>query len=219
MWVQRDGVWYSKDNVLEDHLVAVYGTLKKGNSNYYNYLTGARFISKGHTNDKYPLVIDGLPYLIEKKGMGHNVEVDVFKVSDTKLKELDRLEGHPTWYCRKQVEINTGKRILTCWIYFNLKELDGSKELHKTYTQSYKKIDSWFETTDAKPARATRTIKTAPKELELFEEKWWDDSDFDVANEKPLCICCYHDLEHDGHSNYHCSGCGGWFSENEIISR
>lgn len=223
LWIQRDGVWYSKDNVLEDHLVAVYGTLKKGNSNYYNYLTGSKYIGKGHTKDKYPLIIEGLPYLIEKKGVGHNVEVDVFKVSDSRLKDLDRLEGHPNWYCRKQVDIKTSKRTLTCWVYFNLRELSEGKTFHETYTQEQRKFDKWWEQPKLHtPIKATsdKAVKTGPKKLELFDD-FYDhhesDSDFDVTNEKPMCICCYHDLEHDGHSNYHCSGCGGWFSESEII--
>jgi tRNA(Ile2) C34 agmatinyltransferase TiaS len=36
-------------------------------------------------------------------------------------------------------------------------------------------------------------------------------------NEKPVCVECFHDLEHDGFANYHCSGCGEWFSENEVL--
>ena len=91
LWVQRDGVWYSKDNVLEDNLIAVYGTLKKGYNNYHSYLSTSKFVTNGETKDKYPLVVSGLPYLIEDCGVGHNVEVDVFKVSNSKLKQLDIL--------------------------------------------------------------------------------------------------------------------------------
>ena len=36
-WIQKDGVWYSKENVLEDNYIAVYGTLKKNYSNYWRY--------------------------------------------------------------------------------------------------------------------------------------------------------------------------------------
>ena len=34
MYTYRDGIWYSKANVLQDNLIAVYGTLKKGFNNY-----------------------------------------------------------------------------------------------------------------------------------------------------------------------------------------
>ena len=64
LYTYRDGIWYSKANVLQDNLIAVYGTLKKGYSNYYAYLTNAKHIGRGKTEDKYPLVVDGLPYLI-----------------------------------------------------------------------------------------------------------------------------------------------------------
>ena len=95
LWTKRGDVWYSKANVLQDNLVAVYGTLKKGYNNYYSYLTKSKFVGSGTTKDRYPLVVQGLPYMVNKKAVGHNVEVDVFKVSDGVLKRLDRLERHP----------------------------------------------------------------------------------------------------------------------------
>ena len=67
LYTYRDGVWYSKANVLQDNLVAVYGTLKKGYNNYFNYLTSSKHLGAGTTKDKYPLVIDGLPYLVNTK--------------------------------------------------------------------------------------------------------------------------------------------------------
>ena len=57
LWVQRDGVWYSKGNVLEEHYIAVYGTLKRNYSNYYNYLSQSKFVGSGRTKNKYPLII------------------------------------------------------------------------------------------------------------------------------------------------------------------
>lgn len=138
-WVQYDGVWYSKGNVIEKNLVAVYGTLKKGNSNYWHYLADSQFVGAGETADKYPLVIKGLPYLINHKGVGYNVDVDVFNVSDDVLKALDRLEGHPRWYKRTKVNIKVGTQTLSCWIYF-MEGMDVGREdtIHKSYKQSFK---------------------------------------------------------------------------------
>ncbi len=133
MWVKHDGVWYSKGNVVEPHVMAVYGTLKKGHGNYYSYLNKATHIGSGRTTDKYPLVVSGLPYLIEKQGIGHNVVVDVFRVDDVTLSNLDRLEGHPSWYERKQIPITLDDgSVVTAWIYFNHREL-GSETLHESY--------------------------------------------------------------------------------------
>ena len=210
LWTQRDGVWYSKDNVFEEHLVAVYGTLKKGYSNYHNYLTSSKHIGSGVTKEKYPLVIKGLPYLIEEGGVGHNVEVDVFKVSDGVLANLDRLEGHPNWYMRKEITILVKKKPLVCWIYFNIKEDSNGYVLHSKYVQEPRNF--WYE----REAIAAPIKKGRQLSLLDFEDEE-EDSEFDVANEKPVCVECFHDLEHDGFMNYHCSGCNEWFSENEVL--
>lgn len=200
LWTQRDGIWFSKANVLQDHLIAVYGTLKKGHGNYYSYLTSSKYVASGTTKDKYPLIIKGLPYMIEERGHGYNVEVDIFKVNDDTLANLDRLEGHPVWYRRKKIDIVTAKgKTLSCWLYFNLKQSSQGEVLHETYPlPTYRK-------------------ETCPR-YDLFDdEPEQDDSDFILENEGPICINCFHDLEHDGFSNYHCTGCDEWFKENEIM--
>tara|TARA_R100001377_G_scaffold59929_1_gene36198 strand:- start:303 stop:785 length:483 start_codon:yes stop_codon:yes gene_type:complete len=136
-WHFREGIWYSKPNVLQDNLVAVYGTLKKGYSNYHRHLSSAKFVGSGVTKDRYPLLIQGLPYMVEHKGIGYNVDVDVFKVSDNTLNSLDALEGHPTWYTRKEIPIATKEgKLLTCWVYFNPKEVNADSDMHKTYLQN-----------------------------------------------------------------------------------
>ena len=222
LWVQRDGIWYSKDNVFEDNLIAVYGTLKKGYSNYNHYLTSSKYIGRGETKHKYPLVIKGLPYLIEQKGKGHNVEVDVFKVSSTVLMNLDMLEGHPTWYKRKQVAIKINGKVLFCWVYFNIREKADGNEFYKTYTQEVRPI-SWYkdeddrESDEADKKYGLNLAKAVDYDFFGFDDEEEDDNEFDVLNEKPICVDCFHDLEHDGFSNYHCSGCNGWFTETEIL--
>jgi gamma-glutamylaminecyclotransferase len=215
LWTQRDGIWFSKDNVLEEHLVAVYGTLKKGNSNYFNYLRSSGYLGGGTTKDRYPLIIEGLPYLIEKKGIGYNVDVDVFKVNSETLAELDRLEGHPRWYERKQIQIQMNKRVLTCWIYFNGKDVSNSSKFYKSYEQTWNK---------PKPAPLKQSVI-----WEKSDPMTWEDESDNVATESteflpdtrqehvPICINCYNDLEFDGFSHYHCYACNGWFTNSEVI--
>lgn len=220
-WHQRGGVWYSKENVLEDNFVAVYGTLKKGYSNYWGYLSDSSFVGSGTTTDKYPLVVSGLPYLIENKGVGHNVAVDVFKVTDSRLRELDRLEGHPQWYCRKQIDITIkGKQVL-CWIYFNIKEVVGNKVLHKSFVQAkYQNFGSYYP--KAKTTQRQKYI--APQTPKLFQS-WFVTEDivevdeFNVKNETPMCVACYNDLIFDGFNNYYCSGCNTWHTESDILKK
>src|SRR5690606_19141662 len=99
LFTENEQTLYSKANVLNTYeYLAVYGTLKKGYGNYYNYLTDSKFIGSGVTSKKYPLVIDGLPYMLNKPHSGHNVEIDLFKVSREVLDDIDVLEGHPKWY-------------------------------------------------------------------------------------------------------------------------
>ena len=209
LYTYRDGIWYSKANVLQDNLIAVYGTLKKGYSNYYAYLTNAKHIGRGKTEDKYPLVVDGLPYLINKKGVGHNVEVDVFKVSDMQLKKVDELEGHPQWYKRIQVPIKLKNRTLNCWIYFNPKEVNLGTEMHQSYTQQ-SRIKSQFTFEDV---QSTYDATENHQAIDIG----WDDNDFPTI-ETPTCIDCFNDVEHDLFHNYYCSSCGGWFKEEEILN-
>lgn len=227
-WHQKDGVWYSKENVLEDNYVAVYGTLKKGYSNYWHYLSGSNFVGSGTTTDKYPLVVSGLPYLIEKKGLGHNVNVDVFKVTDSKLKSLDQLEGHPRWYCRKQINITIkGKQVL-CWIYFNLKEVADNKVFHKSYVQAKPKYQSYgsypYTKTSFKSKHNTFQPTTLSRhwfkeEAHILEVDVPEMDEFDVKNETPMCVACYNDLVFDGFNNYHCSSCNTWHTEADVLRK
>jgi gamma-glutamylaminecyclotransferase len=215
LWTQKDGVWYSKDNVLEDNVIAVYGTLKKGFNNYYNYLSSSKHLGSGKTKDKYPLIIQGLPYLIDKKGVGHNVEVDVFKVSDAVLDSLDRLEGHPNWYRRKQIEVNVKGRTICCWVYFNPTENHEGKQLHKSYTQQVRNYFSFEPTKYNIPA--VKEYKRKYYYEDIIDDFVEEEDEFNRKNEKPMCVNCFHDLEHDMFSNYHCNSCDGWFNESEII--
>jgi len=206
LYTYRDGIWYSKANVLQDNLIAVYGTLKKGFGNYYSYLTNAKHLGRGKTQDKYPLLVEGLPYMVDKKGVGHNVVVDVFKVSDAQLKKIDQLEGHPRWYKRKQIPIKLKNRTLNCWLYFNPKDIEG-KEYHESFERVIR--PQQFTFADVEPTYDTTEYHEA---IDIG----WDDNDFPTEI-TPTCVDCFNDLEHDAFHNYYCSSCGGWFKEDEVL--
>lgn len=202
LWHYRDGVWYSKDNVFEENYLAVYGTLKRGNGNYNYYLSDSKFVGAGTTKDKYPLIVNGLPYLIDKEGFGHNVEVDVFKVSDEVLRDIDRLEGHPNWYNRRMIPIVVGNKTINCWVYFNGKELRSGEKMHKSYTYTP------YKQTASKSKKITKQ-----------EQLWWHEYDeIDKRNkQEAMCVNCYNSLTYDGFIDYHCKSCDSWFCESEII--
>ncbi len=97
-------------------IVAVYGTLLSGQPNNYlleQYVGDTRCLGKGksmffgtmYSNGGYPILS-----LLEPE---HKVEVEVYVVGDTTLRDLDRLEGYPGWYNRtiRTFKMDTGEEV------------------------------------------------------------------------------------------------------------
>lgn len=100
--------------------VFVYGTLKKGQPNYFRMFESsngkAEFLGSAFTTQKFPLVIAGeynIPFLLNLPGQGHRVHGEIYQVDDRMLKFLDDFESIPTMYQRTTVELEvkewTGK--------------------------------------------------------------------------------------------------------------
>lgn len=106
--------------------VAVYGTLKEGYGNHH-LLDYCDLIGHGTTLDQYPMVGRGVPFLIDDRGKGHNVVVEVYAVDPETLISLDSLEGHPNNYERrvKPIMLDEGGTIVECLIYMIDKHLMG----------------------------------------------------------------------------------------------
>ena len=103
---------------IEERLVFVYGTLKKG---FYNHrlLENDIFISKGETDEAYLMTESGIPYVSQSISYS-KIQGEIYLVSRESMDMLDMLESHPTWYERKLVKINTEEGIdFECWLYFN----------------------------------------------------------------------------------------------------
>lgn len=218
LWTEHEGVLYSKDEVIESHYVAVYGTLKKGNSNYHNYLSDSTFVGSGVTSDKYPLVVPSmLPYLLNKKGEGHHVEVDVFKVSGSVLKDLDRLEGHPNFYTRKKINIKLKDTIVSCWIYFNLK-MELTPDLNPIV--SFKSMaNNW----KPKPysGMSKNHFNSTTKQLPAWDGKYVANQVGDIIDEieekETVCPWCYSGVRHDMHNSYYCTRCDSWHESKDVL--
>jgi gamma-glutamylcyclotransferase (GGCT)/AIG2-like uncharacterized protein YtfP len=76
------------------------------------------FVGEAITKEKYPLVFDRLPYLLHKPGRGLHIKGivfeividvvgEVYKVSREYLGHLDRFEGAPNFYFRKEIGLQT----------------------------------------------------------------------------------------------------------------
>jgi len=98
--------------------IFVYGTLKRNFHNHH-YLETSQYLGTGYTKSKYALYTAGIPFLIKADPVSH-VHGELYEVNAVTLKQLDRLEGHPDWYCREQVEIiSATNQTITAWLYFN----------------------------------------------------------------------------------------------------
>lgn len=99
------------------HLVFVYGTLKRGFSNHF-FLEGARCRGRARTREHYALYEGEYPFVFRKERVGP-IYGEVYEVDTQTLMKLDRLEEHPDYYCRDQVEVvlDDGGS-LTAWLYF-----------------------------------------------------------------------------------------------------
>ncbi|KAG7239324.1 hypothetical protein INR49_029289 [Caranx melampygus] len=92
--------------------VFVYGTLKKGQPNYFRMFDSnngkVEFLASAVTTERYPLVIAGkynVPFLLNIPGQGHRVHGEIYQVDDKMLKFLDDFEGVPTMYQRTLVSL------------------------------------------------------------------------------------------------------------------
>ncbi len=89
--------------------VFVFGTLKEGFPNFEKN-KGIRFRGEFETKERYPLYLVGerhSPWLVLDKGNGHNIQGQVFTVTDDALAEMDKLEriSEPDGYRRFDITV------------------------------------------------------------------------------------------------------------------
>lgn len=106
-----------------DHIVFVYGTLRKGFGNNV-LLDESDFLGDAITVGAYSMYEQGIPYVSpigEQRIYG-----EVYSVGGDTLAQLDSLEGHPDWYNRRQIAVllESGETI-QAWLYF-MPNADGN---------------------------------------------------------------------------------------------
>lgn len=106
--------------------VFVYGTLRNDGWNH-GYLHGSTFLKKGETKDKYAMYSSSIPFVANTDAVS-TIKGEVYQVNKLCLNLLDRLENHPSWYCREKTLIvaEDGTEI-EAWLYFNNSAPPGSK--------------------------------------------------------------------------------------------
>ena len=103
--------------------VFVYGSLKKGFGNH-RCLEGATFVGPGILDNAKMLNLGAFPGIIPSPT--GKIFGEVYKITPEILARLDRLEGHPNFYCRQVASIfaDFEETIpqFESWVYFLSKD-------------------------------------------------------------------------------------------------
>ena len=122
-------------------IIAIYGTLRVGLYNYYNFgLDKCRLLAKDIEVKGYIMLVPvGLGYPITIKGDG-KIIVDVFEVPENTFKRIDKLEM-AYGYTKEKIELNiNGKTVkATIWIggYTIVEHGDFKRYLKERYPYLY----------------------------------------------------------------------------------
>lgn len=105
--------------------IMVYGTLKKAYGNH-RIIKGSTFLGNAVTKGKYVLYDCGFPMAVIPKGETEYpvlpIMGEVYEVDEEAANRCDRLEGHPNWYCRKQINVDMNGEEVSVWMYEMISE-------------------------------------------------------------------------------------------------
>jgi len=98
--------------------VFVYGSLKQGYGNH-TLLETSELVSEGKTvDDDYTMLsLGGFPGVLLQGTT--RILGEVYEVTDEVFQRLDRLEGFPSFYNRKEIEVEQEHGdVVSAWMYF-----------------------------------------------------------------------------------------------------
>lgn len=99
------------------HLVFVYGTLRKTHENH-PLLEDAFSYGVGSTQNNYAMYMVGsYPYVTSVEPR-YPIVGELYAVDDDTLAKLDKMEGHPHYYTRRQTTVIIDGEEYTAWMYF-----------------------------------------------------------------------------------------------------
>lgn len=98
------------------HLIFVYGTLRQSHGNH-QMLKDARYYGVGSTRDNYSMYIaGGYPYVISSEAR-YPIVGELYAVDGETLEKLDKMEGHPHYYTRREVSVIVDNQEYSAWMY------------------------------------------------------------------------------------------------------
>lgn len=102
------------------HRVFVYGSLLSGFGNHC-LLADSPCLGETCTADARYRMYDLGAFPAVTEGGADSIYGEVYEVCDVTLVRLDRLEGHPNFYCRQQVLLQDGSM---AWLYMLREQSD-----------------------------------------------------------------------------------------------
>ena len=98
-------------------LVFVYGTLRKGHSNHHLLKDGDCY-GVGRSEACYAMYLkNGYPYITSSETR-YPIVGELYSVDADTLEALDKFEGHPRYYERREIPVIVGEDRYTAWVYF-----------------------------------------------------------------------------------------------------
>ena len=99
------------------HLVFVYGTLRQDHSNH-RMMGDSYCYGVGSTRDKYSMYMTGGYPFVFSTGACYPITGELYAVDDDTLGTLDKMEGHPRYYTRREVVVDVEGQEYSAWMYF-----------------------------------------------------------------------------------------------------
>ena len=94
-----------------NHLVFVYGSLRKDLHNHNSYLKHSKFLGRHTTHPEYTMLsLGSFPGV--RVGGNTAIKGELYEVDDLALERLDYLEGVPTFYDRHTIPTEKGDAIM-----------------------------------------------------------------------------------------------------------
>lgn len=110
------------------HYVFVYGSLMSGMPNDH-FLAVSEFLGPAEVADgKFTMLdLDRFPGLVLDPD-GGTVQGELYAVDSLVLARLDRLEGHPHFYCRRPVRVLCDGQVRKATVYVLRSALQGDRQ-------------------------------------------------------------------------------------------
>lgn len=105
------------------HLLFVYGTLKQGFHNHHCLGPNATLVSDNAAILRFKMrSLGGFPAIYETGEVKDSIKGELYEVDDIGFKQCDRLEGYPSFYNRKLVDVSNivdnTMNIDKAWVYY-----------------------------------------------------------------------------------------------------